>query len=177
MTHKISLGFCNWLNVPEWTIANLVTWAKKWIQELQNHVVATTEKVPAQFQKFTQFLPGNYIDATPFNMIVDNNGRGRFFDIKWDFGSNIPIQLTILRGLFMSLSRVPFCAKPQNGVPHNILSISISILQQLEFQLDNGDVELFVSEIIKFQNRANGVISTNNDAMNNWLRNSQLIAR
>lgn len=166
------------MNIPGWTINSLAEWAKTWIAELQRHILQDCGNDMPQFQLFSHFLPGNYIDATPFNLIIDKNGMGHFFDLKWDFGSAIPIQLVILRGLYIAMTRITFCAKPHQDVPINILNISADVMRTLGYPIEDEETKLLISVITKFHNQVSGIIGTqNNEATASRIYNSQLFLR
>jgi len=49
------------------------------------------------------YIPGNYLDCTPRNLVKNDDGQINYFDDEWVMNDPIPIAWVIIRGLAISL--------------------------------------------------------------------------
>ena len=146
------------VNRPGWTVDALVRWAEVWIGALRAEPAAAPDTAGPGLRKFSHLLAPRYLDAAPFNFIVDASGRGRFFDLEWSYSTAVPLEFVVLRGLYLSFDRVTSCARPAAGMPAKQFDLAMQVMEAcgLVLDLQAGDLDAFVQVFNGFQNHASG---------------------
>jgi SAM-dependent methyltransferase len=145
------------LNRPGWKIEEIAAWCKPWKAALIE--VAARHRNPVIEPTFAHFpihLPGNHIDATPFNWIPQTNGNTGFFDLAWEIPFSLPLEFILFRGLCVTFARVTNCAVPATPLPSNTGELIFKILFLLNLRLREMDVGNFLTLFNRFQNMAMG---------------------
>ncbi len=117
------------LNQDGWKVHDLAEWVKPWLEilcaDLSDHNKTGQSMLYAT-------LPVNYLDATPFNLIKDKNGKMQFIDLEWISSDPPTLIHVLLRGLLGCFDKISSVAKPDPAV----LSTSILyILKELFLEL------------------------------------------
>ncbi len=144
------------VNQPNWGYQDLYQWANHWLRALSNSEKQPKESTIEPLRHFSHLLPANYIDATPTNYIVEND-KGVFFDLEWNFSITLPVEFVVFRGLYLTLHRIPSCAKPAADVPVQLFDLSQRIMQDAGFVLSQDDWDLFIELFNAFQNKTQGI--------------------
>lgn len=63
-----------------------------------------------------RFLPPEAIDLTPFNLIVDEQGRFYAFDLEWRAFQKISLDLVLIRSVIITFDKIGTVALPAKGV-------------------------------------------------------------
>lgn len=150
-------------NRPGWSFAELAKWTGVWIDALRASPLQPASATIAELQHFSQLLPPNYIDATPTNLVVNDNGRGDFFDLEWNFSTALPVEFVVFRGLFLTLHRMTSCARPAGDVPVKLYELTMSIMEKHGMNVSADDLDLFLAIFNAFQNQTQDLPS---DVMN-----------
>ncbi|MBU1713126.1 MAG: class I SAM-dependent methyltransferase [Proteobacteria bacterium] len=79
------------------TIDDVVRWASPWVAYL------SSKALPGN----SLDLPGEYIDAIPANLLLDESGNLIYFDAEWFADGPIPLKWVLIRGLVNALSYSP----------------------------------------------------------------------
>lgn len=141
------------INRPNWTFSDLVQWAAVWINGLKSVPLASTDTAIPELRHFPDLLPPRYIDATPTNFIVGNNGCGDFFDLEWNFSTALPLEFVVFRSLFLTLHRVTSCARPAENVPTKLYDLTMEVMQHFNLNVGPNDLDLFLAIFNAFQNQ------------------------
>jgi SAM-dependent methyltransferase len=141
------------INRPNWTFSDLVQWAGVWIDGLRSVPLAPADTAIPELRHFSELLAPRYIDATPTNFIVGNNGRGDFFDLEWNFSTALPLEFIVFRGLFLTLHRVTSCARPAENVPVKLYDLTMDVMKQFNLDVSVDDLDLFLAIFNAFQNQ------------------------
>jgi SAM-dependent methyltransferase len=99
-----------------WTIGELLPWAGNYYEILRSFASYGGDRID-----------GKYIDLTPFNIIIDDQGKTRIFDQEWSAPEPLPLGYVFFRGLFYSLGSISFFNPPAEGTPLDILELTIAI--------------------------------------------------
>ena len=150
-------------NRPGWSFSELAKWSGVWIDALRASPLQPASATIAELQHFSQLLPPNYIDATPTNLVVNDNGRGDFFDLEWNFSTALPVEFVVFRGLFLTLHRMTSCARPAGDVPVKLYDLTMSIMEKHGMNVSADDLDLFLAIFNAFQNQTQDLPS---DVMN-----------
>jgi SAM-dependent methyltransferase len=78
-------------------IYDVVNWASPWINFLAG------KTLPGNSSE----LPGEYIDAIPANLMMDESGKWIYFDAEWSAEASIPVKWVLIRGLVNTVSLSP----------------------------------------------------------------------
>lgn len=105
----------------EWTLEELYEWAKEYYQTLLTFSAGQGEQA---------MLDGNYIDLTPFNIILTGSGETKIFDQEWLSPTPIPLSYVFFRGLNYSLGSISFFNIPAEGTPVDILELSVELYKR-----------------------------------------------
>ena len=135
---------------PQWKLSRLVDWVRPWLDALE--LVSFSDSGAGQNLAYKKYLPGDYFDATPANFMVSTLEGGRFFDLEWDLGRSIPLELTLLNGLIVSFERMTFWAEPAEPMSHALLELVIRIMAECGYPLELDQLTELTQEIIR--NRA-----------------------
>lgn len=81
--------------VREGSLAEIAACFKPWLSYLNAHEM--------QEKDGKRMLPGNFIDCTPANLIVSDDGSIEFFDAEWISEENIPMSWILIRGITYSV--------------------------------------------------------------------------
>jgi GT2 family glycosyltransferase len=106
------------VNREGWTLEDLGAWYRPLLEQLVSRARAG-------------MLPANFLDATPFNFLLDGASQGSLIDLEWVDGADIPLERVVFRGILHSLSRVGSVAPPHPEVPGDIAEVSASVTRRL----------------------------------------------
>lgn len=80
-------------------------------------------------------LPGEYLDACPFNFIDGIEGESSFFDLEWNCWPTVELDFVLFRGVFHALSRVGTVARPFAGTPLGLPQLTRLVVESLTGRL------------------------------------------
>lgn len=121
------------VNRANWTLDELVAWARPWVEALAAQAGGPTTR--------DTLLPGRFVDATPFNVARGPDGTLRFFDLEWDSDEPVSLGFVVFRGLFYALARAHSVAPPEATVPRRLCDLARGVSQALGLGLEAEDVE------------------------------------
>ena len=101
------LTFLEIISTPGWSMEELEKWFYPYLAFLKSLAFHNGE---------TLMLEGQLIDATPFNLIEDNQ-KFLLFDQEWHAGENIPLSYVAFRALYFSLSKPDLFEHPKAETP------------------------------------------------------------
>lgn len=104
-----------------WHLDQLKDWASDYYNVLS---------VRSTVQDGQLWIDGQYLDLTPFNIILQDDGQFVIFDQEWDAGEKLPLFYVFFRGLYYSLGQVNFYASPAGNTPRTLLDLALSLFQQ-----------------------------------------------
>ena len=96
---------------PGWTLADLGAWAERYYHILTRYADGASG------------LNGRYIDLTPFNILITEDGQELVFDQEWECPDNIPVYFVFFRGLVYTLDKISHYAPPAEGTPTGLISL------------------------------------------------------
>jgi SAM-dependent methyltransferase len=98
-----------------WTAAELIEWAKPFYLLLKS------------FADEKEYLPGQYVDAIPFNMILQGENI-HLFDLEWKIAEPLPLHYIFCRGIYFSFGKVNVFERPADGMPTKMFTLVEKIL-------------------------------------------------
>lgn len=93
---------------PGWKAENLAQAFLPWYAYLQ--------EISSENGKF---LPADALDLTPFNCILDSDGKIRAFDLEWSAEDKISFDMVLVRGIVITLYKIGVAAKPADPAQVN----------------------------------------------------------
>jgi len=139
------------VNVPDWTIDEVSTWAREWLRALEAAGARADTRAFDETQVF-----GAWFDATPINLIRTPHGEYRFFDLEWKYHASIPLVFVALKGIFGSFSMITSCAPPSASVPGTLCGLSAAVAEKLGFVIDDDIVDNYLTWHYNVQSLLNG---------------------
>lgn len=144
------------LQKPGWTLADVQSWLQTWLDALLSQIVPCND-VPADWPTYDKYLPANYIDAIPRNLIIANNGFKQFIDLEWTVEHLLPLPLVLYRGLVVTLSTITSVASPADACLINRQTLLDALLQYCGYQLTAQDYAVFMPIMDVLSRKAQGL--------------------
>jgi SAM-dependent methyltransferase len=116
-----------------WTAEELDKWADIYHSFLET-VVSETEE--------GKKMEGRYVDLTPFNIIVSENGELSAFDLEWKVNESLPADYIFFRGIYYSIGQLYSLRLPAYGTPGCTLDLTIRLVEPY-YKLDYNRINLF----------------------------------
>jgi SAM-dependent methyltransferase len=115
-----------------------VQWASPWVTYL------TTNALPGNGLE----LPGEYIDAIPANLLLNESGNWVYIDAEWSVDGPIPIKWVLIRGLIYAFSSSPLSAALAGVIYRDLVK---EVLARLGYELTDEDIKSAVNLEDKLQ--------------------------
>ena len=138
-------GLTTIVQVEGWRVEQIAAWARPWVEFLR-----------ASLCDGRTILPQNYLDCTPFNLIVESSGRLRPFDLEYAAVEPLELELVVFRGLWGALTRQDLCADPQPGSSTKVIRLVLEVMRSLEMDLPESRVAEFVDWEARLQHQVTG---------------------
>lgn len=139
---------------PGWKLEQIVDWARPWIHALE--AVSSDQDMFGNYAGYKRYLPGHYYDATPANYMVSSVEGGRFFDLEWDMGKTLPMEMVLLNGLMVSAERMAYWAQPGEAVPRGKLEFVTRLMNACGYGIELDQLKQLAREISEFRSVALG---------------------
>jgi hypothetical protein len=130
-----------------WGVEELAAWALPWIEFLRASGTVQDGRI---------ILPDDYLDCTPFNIVVDAAGRLRPFDLEYASWEPIDIEFVAFRGLWGALVRQKSCAVPRPGTSGNVLTLVSAVLRLSGVPLSERRIGELIELETLFQHEVTG---------------------
>ncbi len=140
---------------PNWTFADIEIWLQQWLDALEQSLI-TDIQIPQGWPTYDKWLPANYIDALPRNLIISDKGFTQFIDLEWTLPHALPLALVLYRGLVITLSTITSVAEPAESELIDRLKLVDSLMLYCGYSLSATDYALFVPLIEGLSRRAQG---------------------
>lgn len=127
------------VNREGWGIDDIAQWVQPFAKVLESH---------SKVRGSRRVLPGEMLDASPFNLI-EHNGKYTLFDLEWKLWPEVDFTLPLFRGLFHSLNKLGTVASPRQGTPTSIVALAAAVAERVSgIQLD---VDMLLTQDAEFQ--------------------------
>lgn len=110
----------------------------------------TMEELAAAFRPWANFLlraqtskgmlPGEYIDLVPANMIIEEGGKARPFDLEWLLDEDVSLAYVAARGIYSTLQSMGPASAPARGVGLSFRGIFIKLCYLLSLKLSEDEI-------------------------------------
>lgn len=128
----------------DWTVDELVGWAKPYYEFLQRHVIPNSAAL----------LPGEMLDCGPVNLVLNPDNVLVSFDLEWISHSAVPLGYIFFRALAVCFTR-----EKAAGAMHPEIAISDLICQitaSLGLIITNDDLAEYVRREQRLHSYVNG---------------------
>lgn len=125
---------------PGWKLDEVVNWANAWLQVLKAHLLdikAIEQALP--WSEYADWLPENYLDALPRNLIMRPDGSALFIDLEWQQPHPIPLLFVLYRGLLVSFHTLTSVAEPEDTQFLKINYLIEQVMSALGFSMSAED--------------------------------------
>jgi SAM-dependent methyltransferase len=128
-----------------WTLEQLTGWATVWIE-------AWLARAGVECLENGLRVHGDMVDATPFNMIVAEDGRtATFFDLEWSSSKPVAADFLLVRALREALRKVALLAPPADRSLSTADRIVTRVLAHFGLHLTQEDLDRCSAEEAVFQ--------------------------
>lgn len=80
---------------------DIAAWLRPWVWLLLEHATWPGQETRAiGLSWMDAYLPGDFADCIPFNLVRDDRGRLHSFDREWVYAENVPLCWVLFRGLY-----------------------------------------------------------------------------
>lgn len=141
---------------PGWTLAEIETWMQQWLDALEQKIVADVN-VPQGWPEYDKWLPVNFIDAIPRNLLINEKGFSQFIDLEWTLPHELPLPLVLYRGLVVTLSTITSVASPADSGLVQRQYLLEELMRYCGYSLETSDYQLFVPLIDALSRKAQGL--------------------
>ncbi|MDG6093619.1 class I SAM-dependent methyltransferase [Acetobacter sp. AN02] len=128
-----------------WTLDTLEEWADIWLRAWLNR--ADADHLTADMK-----VTGDLVDATPFNLIVPQDGSTPlFFDLEWQAEAPVEAMFIIVRGLRESIRKITLPAPPADRTLSTPDRIILRLLERFDLKLTQADLDRYSEQEAAFQ--------------------------
>ena len=140
-------GLSRIMQAEGWSVSQIAAWARPWVTFLRESATPREGRM---------ILPENYLDCTPFNLIVENCGRLAPFDLEYAAVDPLDLEYVAFRGLWGALTRQNLCADPRPGTSVLVIHLVLAAMRLLEMDLPESRVAEFIDWEARLQNQVTG---------------------
>ena len=133
-----------------WTLEEVSRWAQKYYNVLKSHAYNRNGEL---------WLSGQFLDLTPFNILVQEDGNLVVFDQEWTSKEDLPLYYVLFRGLVYSLGRMFCAASPAEGTPLNIITLTTQLANTLIPFGEEQKEDCFIKERFLFAEVIPGAVN------------------
>jgi hypothetical protein len=119
---------------PGWVFEDILGWARRYAGFLELSAIRSGDASEP-------LLPPEMLDCTPFNIVVQPDGRLRAFDLEWIAPEPQPLVFVLFRGLLYTLlacGSVAQCGSVPTLFAHEIVR---HLIRNLAYPFDPSDIE------------------------------------
>ncbi len=151
---------------PGWTLDQIQQWFQVWLKafysaaELQGRSNLMYEKVS-----------GGCVDMTPRNLIVDNNGVGKFFDQEWELVEAIQVGHVVFRALLSSIGAMKNISPPLEKCNSQALHLIMKIAEDVGFSFSTQQCKEYMAFEDAFQQCVEGKNLLNDEGLSSGVKN------
>ncbi|MES1160051.1 MAG: glycosyltransferase, partial [Bacteroidota bacterium] len=131
----LSVDLLNIVSREGWTTGDLSVWAGTYYEILKSY---------AEQKSGSLFVPGKYLDLTPFNILIDSADKAVVFDQEWSCDEDVPLYFIFFRGIVYSLGKIFSFATPAEGTPDDLIELVITLINRI-FPFDAADLQKCIS--------------------------------
>ncbi|UQB43269.1 methyltransferase domain-containing protein [Thiomicrospira microaerophila] len=143
---------------PKWALADLVAWARVWLNALRVQCVAPDDRALALgWQEYSEWLPGEFLDAVARNLLIKVNGEAVFIDLEWHERHALPLKLVVYRGLLISFASLTSIESPEDSALLDKATLIAQIMQAFGMVMTDVDYARFMPIIDGLARRAQGL--------------------
>jgi len=140
----------------KWSLSQVVTWAQVWLNVLRGARVSAPSAEVLDWIEYDVWLPGNYLDAIPRNLLLGDSGLAQFIDLEWHEKHPLPLKLVVYRGLLVSVASLTSVAVPEDATLLDSTGLIESVMVQLGMPMTALDYSRFMPIIDGLARRAQG---------------------
>lgn len=142
---------------PGWALPEVEAWLQTWLDALLLAKVSPAV-VKDSFKHYDVFLPANYLDAIPRNLLVLQSGSSQFIDLEWSWDQELPLPLVLYRGLLVTLGTITSIALPADPVLMEREVLLNALLAYCGYSLNEQDYANFLPIINLLACKAQGAV-------------------
>jgi len=103
---------------PGWTMTELHEWADSYYRILSSYSSENS-------------IPGQYLDLTPYNILIDPTTAPVIFDQEWTCPEELPLYFIFFRGVVYTLAGISHYAAPAENIPTGIIPLAMALVNNI----------------------------------------------
>jgi glycosyltransferase involved in cell wall biosynthesis/SAM-dependent methyltransferase/FtsZ-binding cell division protein ZapB len=142
-----------------------IEYLKPWVDFLKANTINGEKERDA---KTGRYLPGNYFDCTPFNLIISTDGKINYFDREWEITESLEFEFIVFRGIYHDLLRYRYWYQ-RTGLFGDLTTIEWieKVFAELSISITEEDILTgFLEKELMFQQEINGIFDKYNSHIN-----------
>jgi len=143
---------------PGWPLEMVCEWARPWIRALEKSVLSdqSLRCIPEAWSHFRQWLPPEFLDAAPRNLVMKPDGSTSWIDLEWVHDHPLSLEFVIFRGLFVTFHGVRTVAVPDNDELLDANVLLHRVMAFFGYSASSADIYQFAGVIRDIAHRAEG---------------------
>jgi SAM-dependent methyltransferase len=138
----LSYRFVEIVTSPGWSIPGCLVFFKDYFESLRDCLQSDGNKLKDLHAG--TILPGDYLDAIPGNIIIDNEGRATYIDREWCAIEGVLLDYLLFRSIMSLLGSISLFAIPADGEPTTRGGFTIEVMEGLGFFVDEETIAKFL---------------------------------
>jgi len=148
---------------PSWSVEQIQEWFKVWFDAFCAFAGIADIKT-----SFNMQVSGNYFDAIPRNMFIDERGTATFIDQEWILTKVQSVEFIVFRALFSSFVQIGAIAEPHNKSYVQILPLIIDIGRYFNLAFNENKIKEFLAVECEIQRMVTGKSGISYEDISSW---------
>jgi lipopolysaccharide biosynthesis protein/2-polyprenyl-3-methyl-5-hydroxy-6-metoxy-1,4-benzoquinol methylase len=162
--HVLSQSFIELLSSKNWRIQDVADYLNVYLKHLSNILMALGHDLDLTLSIDSK-IPGDFIDAVPQNIIIDEFGKPNFIDMEWRSLEDVHLGHLIFRSLLLLLNQT---SNLQASIENPALTrkdFFVTLYSLLGMPVTDEDLDGFNASEVNFQEAVTGLPS---ESLINW---------
>ncbi len=152
----LSQRFIELLSSKSWRVEDVANCLDDYLRNLLTLLAAAGHEVGPDL-RFDTKIPGDFIDAVPQNIIIDESGVPNFIDMEWRSTEEVELGHLLFRTLLLLLNQTSNLQVPQENPALTRRGFFSTLYSLLGMPVEDDDLERFNAAEVRFQEVVTGL--------------------
>lgn len=139
---------------PRWRMNDVEGYFQKYLRVVLEIVASEYDEYDTSGQ--TRIVPGEFLDAIPSNILLDQTGKPVYIDREWRNNNGVPLDYLLFRAIISLLDSISSFAAPEDPECRTRGSIVNSVMKALGFTPTEEDFARFLALESKLHSFSSG---------------------